>query len=81
MVRYIYIRYIYIYIIYIYMHDLTMALNKCNTGCVIVTTTINHLMYAEYLVILFPSVSGLCELMQVCGCYGLNHCTIKKVLC
>ena len=63
---------IYIYI-YIYMDDLTIALNKCNTGCVIGTTTINHLMYADDLVILSPSVSGLSELMQVCGHYGLNH--------
>ena len=55
------------------MDDLTIALNKCNTGCVIGTTTINHLMYADDLVILFPSVSGLSELMQVCGLYGLNH--------
>ena len=29
--------------------------------------------YADDLVILSPSVSGLSELMQVCGLYGLNH--------
>ena len=55
------------------MDDLTIALNKCNTGCVIGSTNINHLMYADDLVILSPSVSGLSELMQVCGLYGLNH--------
>ena len=55
------------------MDDLTIALNKCNTGCVIRSTTINHLMYADDLVILSPSVSRLSELMQVCGLYGLNH--------
>ena len=55
------------------MDDLIIALNKCNTGCVIGTTTINHLMYAADLVMLSPSVSGLSELMQVCGLYGLNH--------
>ena len=47
------------------MDDLTIALNKCNTRCVICSTTINHLMYAD--------VSRLSELMQVCGLYGLNH--------
>ena len=57
----------------IYMDDLTIALNKCNTRCVICSTTINHLMYADDLVILSPSVSRLSELMQVCGLYGLNH--------
>ena len=61
------------YLFNIYMDDLTIALNKCNTGCVIGSTTINHLMYADDLVILSPSVSGLSELMQVCGLYGLNH--------
>ena len=58
------------------MDDLTIALKKCNTRCVICSsgcTTINHLMYADDLVILSPSVSRLSELMQVCGLYGLNH--------
>ena len=61
------------FLIYIYMDDLTIALKKCNTRCVICSTTINHLMYADDLVILSPSVSRLSELMQVCGLYGLNH--------
>ena len=61
------------YLFNVYMDDLTIALNKCNTGCVIGSTTINHLMYADDLVILSPSVSGLSELMQVCALYGLNH--------
>ena len=61
------------FLIYMYMDDLTIALNKCNTRCVICSTTINHLMYADDLVILSPSVSRLSELMQVCGLYGLNH--------
>jgi len=30
-------------------------------------------MYVDDLIILSPSVSGLSELMQVCGLYGLNH--------
>ena len=55
------------------MDDLSITLKKCNTGCVKGTTTINHLKYADDLVILSPSVPGLSELMQVCGLYGLNH--------
>ena len=55
------------------MDALTIALNKCNTGCVIRSTTIKHLMYADDLVIMSPSVSRLSELMHVCGLYGLNH--------
>ena len=53
--------------------DFVFPLNKCNTRCVICSTTINHLMYADDLVILSPSVSRLSEQMQVCGLYGLNH--------
>ena len=30
-------------------------------------------MYAADLVILSPSVSGMSELMQVCGLYEINH--------
>ena len=66
------------------MDDLTIALNKCNTGCVIGSTTINHIMYADDFVILSPSVSGLCELMQVCGLWVKSSSrTIprRKVLC
>ena len=55
------------------MNDLSIALNKCITDCVIGSTTINNLMYADNLVILSPSVSGLSELIQVCGLYGLKH--------
>ena len=55
------------------MDDLTIPLNTCNTGYVIGSTTINHIMYADDLVIMSPSVSRLSELMQVCGLYGLNH--------
>ena len=56
------------------MDYLTIALNKiCNTGYVVDTTTISHLMYADDLVIMSPSVSGLSEQMQVYGLNGLNH--------
>ena len=50
-----------------------MTLNRCNTECVIGTTNINHLMYADDLVTLSSYVSRLSELMQVCGLYGLIH--------
>ena len=53
------------------MNDLTIALNKCNTGRIIGTTTINHLIYADDLLIMSPSVSERSELMQVCELFGL----------
>ena len=34
---------------------------------------INHLMYADGLVILSPSVKGLQGLLDICHVYGQNH--------
>ena len=55
------------------MDDITLVLNKCDTRCVVGNSNINHLMYADDLVILSPSASGLSEQRQVCGSYGVNH--------
>ena len=30
-------------------------------------------MYADDLVILSPSLTGLSKLLQICGSYGMNH--------
>ena len=49
------------YLFNICMDDLTTALNKCDTGCIIGKANINHLMYADDLVILSPSQTGLSE--------------------
>ena len=57
----------------VYTDVLTIALNKFDTGCVVSNSNINHLMYADDLVILSPSASGLSELIQVCESYGVNH--------
>ena len=43
----------------IYVDDLSVALNACRVGCCVGKVLINHLMYADDLVILAPSVSGL----------------------
>ena len=34
---------------------------------------INHLMYADDLVIISPSVKGLQRLLDICDVYGQNH--------
>ena len=33
----------------------------------------NHLMYADDIVLLSPSATGLSSLLHVCGNYGLEH--------
>ena len=53
------------YLFNICMDDLNTSLNRCDTGCITGNANINHLMYADDLVILYPSQSGLSELMQI----------------
>ena len=57
----------------IYMDDLSKELNKCNTGCLVGNSVINHLMYADDLVILSPYSGGLQQLLKVCSTFGNEH--------
>ena len=43
----------------LYVNDLSMQLRACNTGCMTGEMLVNHLMYADDLVILSPSSAGL----------------------
>ena len=56
-----------------YMDDLSVNLKKCPTGCIAGGTVVNHLMYADDIVLLSPSATGLSLLLHVCGKYGLDH--------
>ena len=53
-----------------YIDDLSVILNKLQIRCVYAGTIINHLMYADDLCILSPSVSGLRKLTKCCEKYG-----------
>ena len=61
------------YIFCVYMDDLSIKLNYIKVGCTIGTTLINHLMYADDLVLLSPSTIGLSLLLSVCSAYGIEH--------
>jgi len=56
----------------VYMDDLSKLLNSCGTGCRVGDTIINHLMYADDLVIFCPYSAGLQQLLRVCFQYGLD---------
>ena len=60
------------YLFNIYVDDLSVALNACRVGCCVGKILINHLMYADDLVILAPSVSGLSKLLSrsICEIFG-----------
>ena len=47
------------YLFNIYIDDLSVNLNACRVGCCVGNEIINHLMYADDLVIKAPSVAGL----------------------
>ena len=47
-------------------------LNNVNAGCIIGSSLINHLMYADDLVLMAPSSMGLSILLSVCSEYGIQ---------
>lgn len=61
------------YLFNVYMDELTSLLNKCNTGCILGSMSVNHLMYADDLVLMSPSVTGLQDLIGVCEQFGAEH--------
>ena len=60
------------YLFNIYMDDLSKVLNTCKDGCLAGSQRVNHLIYADDLVLLSPSSKGLSELLQWCQCYGIQ---------
>ena len=57
----------------IYVDDLSIILNNFKIGCVISDIIINHLMYADDLVLISPSSAGLQILIDACHQYGLQY--------
>ena len=55
------------------MDDLSNKLNNGNAGCIIGSSLINHLMYADDLVLMVPSFMSLSMLVSVCSEYGIEH--------
>ena len=58
------------YLFKVYIDDLSAELTKYRTGYCIDDMNINHLMYADNLVVFTPSSVGLRELLSVCETYG-----------
>ncbi len=57
----------------VYMDDLSNQLNGSNTGCLVGNSIVNHLMYADDLVLLSPYSAGLRQMLKVCSQYGIDH--------
>ena len=61
------------YLFNVYLDDLSIALSACRTGCCVGNCLINHLMYADDLVICSPSSIGLRALITVCEENAVSH--------
>ena len=57
----------------VYMDCLSESLCNTQTGCNVGGVMINHLMYADDLVIISLSAKGLQCLVDICAVYGQNH--------
>ena len=56
----------------VYMDDLSKRLNELNIGCSIGEMIINHIMFADDLVLVSPSTRGLSMLLAECQKYGIE---------
>ena len=54
----------------VYIDEISVQLNKLSIGCLLGGTIINHLIYADDLIIFSPSVKGLQQLLDCCIQYG-----------
>ena len=57
----------------IYVDNLSMNLSESNVGCVVYDLTINHLSYADDMVLIAPSVYALKTLLSICELYAELH--------
>ena len=62
----------------VHMDDLYVNLKECPTRCIAGGTIVNNLMYADDIVLLSPSATGLSLLLHVCGNYDIRFNSKKS---
>lgn len=60
----------------VYVDTLSVELNKVHTGCYLNSELLNHIMYADDICLICPSISGLRDLIKICTVVG-DHLSIK----
>ena len=55
------------------MDNLSIHLHKQPIGCSVGGTVINHMLYADDIVLFAPSAKGLQKLLDISHTYGCNH--------
>ena len=61
------------YLFSLYVDDLSKELNCLRVGCVMGDMIINHILYADDIVLISPSSRGLDELLICCEKFGIEH--------
>ena len=64
----------------IYINELSESLSKLPIGCCCGNTVVNHLMYADDIVLFAPSAKGLQKTVNVCYAYGCDN-DIYTIIC
>lgn len=57
----------------VYIDDLSISLNAIYAGCYLGKSRINHLLYADDLVLFAPSAKGLQKLLDACSLFAAEH--------
>ena len=57
----------------VYLDKLSISLSSSSVGCKLVDKSFNHLMYADDMTVLAPSVKGLQNLINICASYAEEH--------
>ena len=60
------------YLFCVYADELSRMLNNVIAGCFVGASLVNHLMYADDLVLLAPSAAGLSLLLSACSYYDIE---------
>ena len=55
------------------MDDLSLQLHRQPIGCSVGVTVVNHMLYADDIVLFAPSAKGLQKLLDLSHTYGCNH--------
>ena len=72
------------YLFAVYLDDLSNELNNIKAGCYIREVLLNHLMFADDICVLCPSVRWLQRILDVCQAYAESHGIIfncNKAVC
>ena len=57
----------------VYIDDLSIALSNSKYGCTFGGCSVNHLSYADDMVVLSPAATALQKLLEICSVYSEKH--------